>query len=200
VLDQLRRGGNKFSTPKKRDNGIKKKMRYIAAIYGFILGIWCLQATAGDGWSTLKNDPQGYEVPHPYDWEVSLDKDTNVIGIYTLSLLSFDAFKSDVMEMRVYTLGNPEKKPVEGFLTSGKMKSKEYIKRTEASINGMDAVWVGYEYTPPQYGIIKYEVEMMIALSPAKMAYVQICATKSVSDSELKSIVEKVIEGFKKTS
>ena len=178
---------------------MKKKVRYIAAICGFMLGVWCLQAAAGDGWSTSRNDAQGYEVAHPSDWEVSLEKDTNMIGIYTLSLLRFDAFKSDVMELRVYTLANPEKKPVDGFLTSGKMKSKEYIKRTEPSINGMDAVLVGYEYTPPQYGIIKYEVEMMIALSPEKMAYVQICATKSVRDSELKSVVEKVMENFKAT-
>jgi hypothetical protein len=48
-----------------------------------------------------------------------------------------------------------------GFLTSGKLKSKEFIKRTETSITGMDAVLHGYEYSPPQYGIIKYEVEMI---------------------------------------
>ena len=31
------------------------------------------------------------------------------------------------------------------------------------------------------------------------MTYVQFFATKSVSDSELKSVVQKVIEDFKKT-
>ena len=174
-------------------------MRYSAAIYSFILGVWCLQAAAGDGWSTLRNDAQGYVVAYPSGWKVSLNEDTNVTGIYKLSRLSYDVFKSDMMEMRVYTLGNPDKKPVNGFLTSGKLKSKEFIKRTETSITGMDVVLHGHEYTPPQYGIIKYEVEMMIALSPEKMAYVQICATTSVSDSELKSVVEKFMENFKKT-
>jgi len=178
---------------------MKKKVRYVSAFCGCILGVWCLQVVAADSWSTLRNDAKGYEVVHPSDWKVSLNKDTNVIGIYKLSRLSYDVFKSDMMEMRVYTLGNPERKPVNGFLTSGKLKSREFIKRTETSITDMAAVLHGYEYTPPQYGIIKYEVEMMIALSPEKMAYVQIFATKSVSDSELKSVVEKVMENFKKT-
>lgn len=178
---------------------MKKWIRCVSTICGFTLGVWCLQAAAGDSLSTLRNDAQGYVVAYPSGWKVSLNEDTNVTGIYKLSRLSYDVFKSDVMEMRVYTLGNPDKKPVNGFLTSGKLKGKEFIKRTETSITGMDVVLHGYEYTPPQYGIIKYEVEMMIALSPEKMAYVQICATTSVSDSELKSVVEKFMENFKKT-
>ena len=177
---------------------MKKKVRHLSAFCGCILGVWCLQALAGDSWSTLRNDAQGYEVAHPSAWKVSLNKDTNVIGIYKLARLSYDVFKSDTMEMRVYTLDNPERKPVNGFLTSGKLKSKEFIKRTETSITEMGAVLHGYEYTPPQFGIIKYEVEMMIALSPEKMAYIQIFATKSVSDSDIKSVVEKVMENFKK--
>jgi len=178
---------------------MKKKVCYVSAIFGWMLSFWCLQATAGDSWSTLSNEAQGYDMAYPSDWKVSTNKDTNVIGIYKLSLLNYDVFKSDKMEMRVYTLGNPDKMPVNGFLTSGKLKSKEFIKRTETSVTDMAAVLHGYEYTPPQYGIIKYEVEIMIALSPEKMAYVQIFATKSVSDSELKSVVEKVMENFKKT-
>jgi hypothetical protein len=158
---ERQQGGNKVETWEKEADGMKKWIRYVSTICGFTLGVWCLQAAAGDIWSTLRNDAQGYVVAYPSGWKVSLSEDTNVIGIYKLSRLSYDVFKSDAMEMRVYTLGNPDKKPVNGFLTSGKLKSKEFIKQTETSITGMDAVLHGYEYSPPQYGIIKYEVEMI---------------------------------------
>ena len=48
---------------------------------------------------------------------------------------------------------------------------------------------VGYEYDPPAWGLIKYEIGAMVALSNDIFIYVQMSGSKSIGGNGLKRIV-----------
>ncbi len=157
-----------------------------------------LSVMAGASSSTLSNPDYSFQMEYPSGWESNLDQQTNIIGICGLSLLNYDQLKGKDTETRVYVLKNDQSKNLDDFFLSGKLNSKEFIAREKKTYNSLDMLVVGYEYDPPAWGLVKYEVEAMIEVSKDIFVYIQISAMKSIDGSELNTIVESLLSSFKK--
>jgi hypothetical protein len=192
---------------RKSDSGKKEERRYsimrrflssfkhllVATVSVFSV----VAASAAPGTSILKNSEHNFQLEYPSDWKSHLNKKTNVIGIYGLPLLNYDQLKGTSTETRVYVLRNEPKKSLDDFFLSGKLKSKEFISRNKRSYNDLEVLLVGYEYDPPQWKIIKYEIEAMVKISEDVFVYIQIAGVKSLAGNELKKIVESILSSFR---
>lgn len=170
----------------------------ILAILDLILFMAAIATAANTKMSTFSNADYKFQFKYPSQWESDLNKQTNVSAKYGLSLLNYDHLKGKNTETQVYVLKNKQNKKLDDFLLSGKLKSKEYIARTKKTYNSLDMLLVGYEYDPPQWGIIKYEIEAMVKLSNDMFVYIQIAAMKAMDGDELSKIVENILSSFKK--
>jgi hypothetical protein len=152
----------------------------------------------------LTDDEHGFKLEIPDTWTVNTEDNPNLTGKYDLDLIKAYQIKDPEKkyELRVYVLSNPEKKSINDFLTVKKELKKsvvEYvIPRTVHEDASVPYVEVGYSYDPPQWGLIKAEIESMHALAPDKFVYMQLSVAKSVG--EYVDFAKKLTAGFSAAS
>ena len=175
---------------------MKLKIRIFMALY--LLGIIVIGGSCGQKsapeqakpakMKTLIDEEHGFKLEHPDTWIVNTLDDPNLTGKYGLDLIKAYQIKDPEkkFELRVYVLGNPDKKDVNDFLTTKKESKKstvEYvIPRTYHEDPSVPYVEAGYSYDPPQWGLIKAEIESMHALTTDKFVYMQLSVAKNAGD------------------